>query len=195
MSSFVMSTPLYNARYTLLVRARVYACVRAYTSGIRRTRNSHRRVPSEARWGGPQTSEREETSRCERRELPNWNVLFHLLFGKREMSSRAERREKERTRRRGRGNRLRHSNGFMRAREKESATSSLGKRLVAFIEKPSSSIAARNVPLNHEKLSILKLSSIYTLKKKQCKITRCLFYIIYNFIIEKYFNIKNIRKW
>lgn len=143
-----MSTPLYNARYTLLVRARVHPCVRVYTSEIRRARNSHRRrrpLGGALVRGGPRTSEREATSRCERRELPNWNVLFHLLFGKREMSSRAARRNREDAGGCGRANRLRHSNGFVRAREKESATSSLRKRLVAFIEKPSRARSQRGL--------------------------------------------------
>lgn len=128
----------------------MHACMRVYTSGIRRAQNSHRSVSPRRSVGVVPGSGGEETSRCERRELPNWNVLFHLLFGKREMSSRAARRRGEDAGARpGKSvSTCSNATGFMRAREKESATSSLAKRLVAFIEKLSSSIAARTAVLS-----------------------------------------------
>lgn len=79
MSSFVISTPLYNARYVCKVRSYMRVCVRMQNLAGPELRWDPRSHGGALGWS---PSSGGKTSRCERRELPNWNVLFHLLFGK-----------------------------------------------------------------------------------------------------------------
>lgn len=91
MSPFVISTLLYNARYTLLVR----------------TRNSHRpESPRIARWGGPRASggRRHHAARDEKYLIEMFSFIYYSVS---ERCHLVQRRGEERTRGRGRRNRFR----------------------------------------------------------------------------------------
>lgn len=149
MSSFVISTPLYNARYMYKVRSFMRVCALACIRRIRRTRRLRRDPRSHGGALGWSPTSGGKTSRCERRELSNWNVLFHLLFGKQEMSSCARAEARLAT--------LRKS---FRGCARESATSSsmrilccIHRETLAFDRYGSPSYAII-IPLNHVKLDI-----------------------------------------